>query len=159
MPTTIQAPDIERAAVTILHQMFDRIHEPVAREYITHITSDPDFQEPLVVHDVHTLPALKGYGYQPSPEAVERAAEYAASLADDPKWLRVWRKRDTELALNLAGAIISFRRHGRPSGDQVSAIGDIAYLQTSLAAAVAEFAIQYANAAFDAGVGSEMEQS
>jgi hypothetical protein len=75
-------------------------------------------------------------------------SEAAAAQETDligQQWPDAFARNSEEGIYRLASAVVSFRRHGRPSGDTVSDIGGIALLTTSLAAAVAEYVSHLTN--------------
>lgn len=152
---TFTAPDIERAALTIIAD--GEPGHPLARAYVHALMRDPAEQrflrdflagEPGLPTDA----ALDRWGYGPLRAVLEYGEPLRFYVVGDPDQDIPYRYRRSEggwlglldaAALRLAVEVAAFRRAGRPAGDQVSVIGTpamrVGYLTTSLAAAVADY--------------------
>lgn len=124
---TTLAPDIERAAVTLLSKAAR--YAPELEAYIERICKEPDFRElpadwwgQVIDHD-NTYPPF----FPDDPDANHNYTRFAHILDD--------------AAARLAYEIVQYRREGRPTGDvyrDAATVYDIG-VQTSLAAAVVAF--------------------
>lgn len=157
---TFTAPDIERAALTILSRRLPG--HPLAGAYVEALCADPGEQRSFDVF-IDTQPGLPGdaqldqagFGPRaavlawdtPNGDAGGNGGLYLWGDTEQPSPLR-WARVDARFcarldaeALRLAAAVVAFRRAGRPAGDQVAPLGTATagYLVTSLAAAVAEY--------------------
>ncbi len=150
--TVAYVPDIERAACQIIADDARLVTHPVLRAYVEALLKDITFKEGFDVS--------AGNAWAPSAEVVAYAAGEGFSLPADGRWGAQFAddwgadhygdtpanqmKRDRDIALaRLAYAVASYRREGRPGGDQTHAIhgvgGPVALVTSSLAAAVAEY--------------------
>jgi len=154
MTTTpdIHVPDIERAACQILRDDARLITHPVLRAYVEVLLIDLAFAD--------SFDAGAGSAWTPSAEVVAYAAGEGFPLPERGKWgeqfatswgpdyygddgkRQAQRDRDAIIA-QLAYAVRTYRRDGRPNGDQTHALhgvgGPVALVTSSLAAAVADY--------------------
>lgn len=119
-PAAFVAPEIERAAVTILAQ--SRAHHDGLAAWVRQITASPDYREML-------------------PSELYVAIQDERALHDDAgrDEADTNRRRQADAAVaSLAHEVVLFRRAGRPTGDVARPLAGFV-VTTSLAAAVAEY--------------------
>lgn len=141
-------PDIERCANSLLAQA--TVYHPALAAWVKRVTNEPDFTTYLSEFEIparaiqqcasggfslrttyHTLSYLIT-DHKAHPNHVDAGARSAA-----------FARSSDEAILSLAGAVVLFRREGRPAGEQDRALrglgGELAIERTSLAAAVVAF--------------------
>lgn len=124
--STNRPSEIERAAVTILHDVRSAVVHPAVGQYIDSLVADPTYAdltpEGIDVHALYGTPAAAWatYGVESAPDTGVLALDRAA--------------------YGLARALAQYRAAGRPDGDYVLSLGVNDWtVHTSLAAALAEF--------------------
>ena len=173
MTEHITIPDIERVAATLLAR--GRATHPVLGAWVRRITSDPSYAETLTafyppVDPAERLPERD----EPDPDDPDDTPSHLPQLpvegahgreswndlffdmrafprppADAPDAVHIdWSATShaDRATYALASAVVSFRRNGRPAGEEAHDLGFGLTLTTSLTAAVAEFARDYADA-------------
>lgn len=177
----VQIPDIERAAATILGRVRRDINHPVVAAWVARIIADPDYtdmldafwpaaeqpmptmvtneDDPSVTSYVPRVPVRGVYGEDNWGDLIQNGWAYprlpeGAPRTEDITWLVL--TQDLRAVYWLATSLVLWRRSGRPAGDQTSHFHDGFTLTTSLAAAVADFAVNYAAAS--AGQAARLEE-
>jgi len=146
MNATTTVTDIERAAVTILSQSLPR--HPWLTWWVDSLALHPDESRSLATFAQAAPAVLPEYGYptvEPTNafQAITNGGAYPApSDADDSPLTTDEARRvklfDRAIAL-LAQALVTYRKDGRPDGDQTAELPDAVTVTTSLSAAVAEY--------------------
>jgi len=171
----LEVTEIERAACTLLSRTHP--HHLGLSAWVQALISDPDEDRSLDRYIWETS-VKTDRGQEPLRDVCQREehacwqAEWdhnqsafgaiidhkAYHAPDTPEWTRI--KLKDEAVLRLADALQSYRRAGRPTGDQHHTVrgmgGPVLRVSTSLAAAVAEYHQRivnvYASELFEAGL-------